>query len=65
VPSKEELVAYWKKVGRRALAHLGNRPLKLVRHTHRTTFYHRGKLPPVPDSVHQLKIKKREGGEGT
>ena len=29
------------------------------------TFYHKGKLPPVPDVVHQLKIEKREGGEGT
>jgi bifunctional non-homologous end joining protein LigD len=29
-----------------------------------TTFYHRGPLPPVPSSVHQLKLHKREGGEG-
>lgn len=63
-PSKDELTAYWKKVGKRALAHLGRRPLKLVRHTHGVTFYHRGKLPEVPDSVHQLRIEKREGGEG-
>jgi bifunctional non-homologous end joining protein LigD len=65
VPSKEELAAYWRKVARRALPHLGRRPLKLVRHTHDTTFYHKGKLPPVPECVHQLKIEKREGGEGT
>ena len=63
-PSKEELVRYWRKVGKRALHYLGGRPLKLVRHTHRTTFYHKGKLPPIPDSVHQLRIAKREGGEG-
>jgi len=36
-----------------------------VRHTHDTTFYHKGNLPPVPESVHRLKIEKREGGEGT
>jgi bifunctional non-homologous end joining protein LigD len=46
------------------LVHLGRRPLKLVRHTHGVTFYHRGKLPEVPAPVHQLGIKKHEGGEG-
>jgi bifunctional non-homologous end joining protein LigD len=65
VPSKDELAAYWKRVGKKALAHLGGRPLKLVRHTHGTTFYHKGTLPPIPSAVHQLKIEKREGGEGT
>jgi bifunctional non-homologous end joining protein LigD len=35
-----------------------------VRHTRGTTFYHKGPLPPIPDSVHQLHIEKREGGEG-
>src|SRR6185312_2062649 len=48
VPSKAELEAYWRKVGKRALHYLGGRPLKLVRHTRGTTFYHRGKLPPIP-----------------
>jgi bifunctional non-homologous end joining protein LigD len=48
----------------RALPYLGRRPLKLVRHTHRTTFYHMGKLPPLPEPVHQLRIEKREGGVG-
>jgi bifunctional non-homologous end joining protein LigD len=28
------------------------------------TFYHKGRLPPVPEGVHQLRIEKREGGEG-
>ena len=42
VPSKDELAAYWRKVAERALRHLGRRPLKLVRHTHDTTFYHKG-----------------------
>jgi bifunctional non-homologous end joining protein LigD len=35
-----------------------------VRHTRGITFYHRGKLPEIPPSVHQLHIRKREGGEG-
>jgi bifunctional non-homologous end joining protein LigD len=64
-PSKEELAAYWAKVWKRALPHLGRRPLKLVRHVRGTTFYHKGKLPPVPEAVHRLTIEKREGGEGT
>jgi bifunctional non-homologous end joining protein LigD len=64
-PSREELATYWKKVAKRALPFLGNRPLKLVRTVHGTTFYHRGPLPPIPPSVHELKIRKREGGEGT
>jgi bifunctional non-homologous end joining protein LigD len=64
VPSKAELEAYWRKVGKRALHYLGSRPLKLVRHTRGTTFYHRGKLPPIPPAVHELHIEKREGGEG-
>jgi bifunctional non-homologous end joining protein LigD len=63
-PSKEELAAYWRKVAKRALPYLGGRPLKLVRHTRGTIFYHKGRLPPIPDSVHQLRIEKREGGEG-
>ncbi|MFL4983676.1 MAG: DNA ligase D [Xanthobacteraceae bacterium] len=64
VPSKEKLAAYWRKVAKRALRYLGRRPLKLVRHTRGTTFYHKGRLPPIPQSVHQLHIEKREGGEG-
>jgi len=64
VPSKEELAAYWRKVATRALPYLANRPLKLVRHTRGTTFYHKGPLPPLPEGVHQLRIEKREGGQG-
>lgn len=64
VPSKDELAAYWTKVASRALQHLGRRPLKLVRHTKGTTFYHMGPLPPVPPSVHRLRIEKRGGGKG-
>jgi bifunctional non-homologous end joining protein LigD len=63
-PSKDELAAYWRKSHKKALKYLGHRPLKLVRHTHGITFYHKGLLPPIPASVHQLHIEKREGGEG-
>jgi bifunctional non-homologous end joining protein LigD len=58
-------VDYWTRVWKRALSYLGNRPLKLVRHTRGTTFYHKGPLPPVPDSVYRLRVQKRDGGEGT
>ncbi|SEP41611.1 bifunctional non-homologous end joining protein LigD [Rhodospirillales bacterium URHD0017] len=63
-PSEDALVAYWAKVEKLALEHLARRPLKLVRRVGHTIFYHKGPLPPVPDSVHELKIHKREGGEG-
>lgn len=62
VPAKEELGAYWRKVGKRALHYLGR--LKLVRHTRGATFYHMGPLPPRSPAVHELHIEKREGGEG-
>jgi bifunctional non-homologous end joining protein LigD len=66
VPSKDELAAYWTRVWKKALPHIGNRPLKLVRHVHGTTFYHKGPLPKnIPKAVHQLRIEKREGGQGT
>jgi bifunctional non-homologous end joining protein LigD len=66
VPSKDELAAYWTRVWKKALPHLGHRPLKLVRHVHGTTFYHKGPLPKdIPAAVHQLRVQKREGGEGT
>lgn len=65
-PSKEELAEYWTRVWKKALPHLGHRPLKLVRHVHGTTFYHKGPLPKeIPAAVHQLCIQKREGGQGT
>ncbi|TIX85376.1 MAG: DNA ligase D, partial [Mesorhizobium sp.] len=63
-PSKEELVRYWERVANQALIHLGRRPLKLVRHAFGATFYHKGKLPEIPAAVHQLRVQKREGGEG-
>jgi bifunctional non-homologous end joining protein LigD len=66
VPSKQGLADYWRRVWKKALPHLGHRPLKLVRHVHGTTFYHKGRLPKdIPEAVHQLHIQKREGGEGT
>src|SRR3954452_25099804 len=65
-PTRDELAAYWSRVWKKALPHLGHRPLKLVRHVHGTTFYHKGPLPKnIPKAVHQLRIQKREGGEGT
>jgi bifunctional non-homologous end joining protein LigD len=64
-PSKQELAAYWGRVRKRALKYLGHRPLKLVRAVHGTIFYHKGGLPEIPAAVHQMKIEKREGGEGT
>jgi bifunctional non-homologous end joining protein LigD len=63
-PTEEELVAYWGKVEKHALEHLARRPLKLVRRVGHTIFYHKGPLPPVPNTVRQLRIHKREGGEG-
>jgi bifunctional non-homologous end joining protein LigD len=65
VPTVEALVAYWRKVANQALEHLGQRPLKLVRNVHGTIFSHKGPLSPIPKNVHQLKMRKREGGEGT
>jgi bifunctional non-homologous end joining protein LigD len=62
-PTKDQLREYWAKIADRALVHLGRRPLKLVRHVQGKTFYHKGPLPPIPSTVHQLKLKKREGGE--
>lgn len=64
VPTKEQLAWYWSTVASKALKYLARRPLKLVRHSHGTTFYHKGPLPPLPYSVHQLRIIKREGGMG-
>jgi bifunctional non-homologous end joining protein LigD len=63
-PSKDELRTYWKRICKPALEHLGRRPLKLVRHTRGATFYHKGPLPEIPKGVHQLRLQKREGGEG-
>jgi bifunctional non-homologous end joining protein LigD len=65
LPSPDELRAYWRKVGAKALKYLGDRPLTLVRHDRGQTFFHTGTLPPVGRAVHQLTIAKREGGEGT
>jgi bifunctional non-homologous end joining protein LigD len=65
VPSVEQLKAYWKKVGKRALPYLANRPLTLVRYERGQVFFHTGSLPPTPASVHRLTFDKREGGTGT
>ena len=63
-PSQAQLITYWRKVAKRALPHLGRRPLKRVRRVDDTIFYHKGPLPPIPPSVHRLVVAKREGGEG-
>jgi bifunctional non-homologous end joining protein LigD len=47
-PRKDEPRTCWRKVVRKALEHPAHWPLKLVRHTHGITFYHRG---PLPDPV--------------
>jgi bifunctional non-homologous end joining protein LigD len=65
VPSKLELVRYWEQVAPEALKYIARRPLKLVRHTRGTTYYHKGRLPPIPSTVRQFLIEKREGGSGT
>jgi len=64
-PSQEALVAYWRRVAKRALSYLARRPLTLVRHINGVTFFHEGPLPPVPASVHQLRIRKSGGEKGT
>jgi bifunctional non-homologous end joining protein LigD len=65
IPPSEELKAYWRKTHRRALAHLGSRPLTLVRAARGRAFFHTGGFAELPNSVHALRIEKREGGEGT
>lgn len=65
VPTGDQLRRYWRAVATAALEYIARRPLKLVRHINGQTFYHKGPLPPVPNSVHQLYIEKREGGLGT
>jgi bifunctional non-homologous end joining protein LigD len=64
VATIDALAAYWRRVAKAALPYLARRPLTLVRHVNGVTFFHKGPLPPVPASVHQLRIEKREGGEG-
>lgn len=63
-PDLGTLDAYWRRVGPKALKYLGKRPLKLVRRVGSKIFYHKRKLPPIPEGVHTLTIEKREGGEG-
>jgi bifunctional non-homologous end joining protein LigD len=65
VPTRSALKAYWTRVHQAALPYLARRALKLVRSVSGTTFYHKGPLPEIPQSVHQLRVVKREGGSGT
>jgi bifunctional non-homologous end joining protein LigD len=64
-PTKAQLSAYWKRVGKEALRFLGRRPLRLVRSVGDLTFYHGGPLPPVSTAVHQIRTETRQGGVGT
>lgn len=36
----------------------------MVRHAEGHTFYHKGQLPQIPASVHQLRMRKADGTEG-
>src|SRR5215217_2983486 len=64
-PSQEALTAYWRRIAKHALPYLARRPLTLVRHINGVTFFHEGPLPPAPASVHQLRMRKSGGEEGT
>jgi bifunctional non-homologous end joining protein LigD len=64
-PPWEALEAYWRRIAKRALPHLARRPLTLVRHVNGITFFHAGPLPPAPTGVHELRIRKSGGEEGT
>jgi len=64
-PSQEALAAYWRRVAKHALPYLARRPLTLVRHINGVTFFHEGPLPPVTAAVHQLRMRKSGGQEGT
>jgi bifunctional non-homologous end joining protein LigD len=64
-PSEDELKGYWRRVYRRALRHIGRRPLTLVRKDRGRVFFHTGGFADLPEAVHSLTIEKREGGQGT
>jgi bifunctional non-homologous end joining protein LigD len=64
IPSDEELKAYWRKLGPKALKYLARRPLTLVRHDNGQVFFHTGGFPAIPTAIQRLSIAKREGGEG-
>ena len=64
-PSKTDLARYFTACSDFCLAHLGRRPLTLVRFVGGTTFFHKGPLPPTPDAVHKLQIEKGDGTSGT
>jgi bifunctional non-homologous end joining protein LigD len=65
VPTREELAAYWTGVADHGLSYIGRRPLTLVRRMGGKAYFPEGPLPSIPDTVHQLRIAKAEGGEGT
>ena len=65
IPSKTELEKYWCSVADHALKFVGKRLLNIVRpNENGGVDYHRGPLPPIPSSVHQLTIEKSDGTRG-
>src|SRR5688572_12790331 len=64
-PSKESLARYFDACATPCLHHLGRRPLTLVRSIDGVTFFHKGPLPPCPETVKQLGIAKADGTTGT
>ena len=64
MPTREELAAYWTCVADHALRYIGRRPLTLVRRMGGKAYFHEGPLPPIAESVHQLRFEKAEGSEG-
>jgi bifunctional non-homologous end joining protein LigD len=63
-PSKEELSATGQRSGSERCRTWGAGRSSWSA-TSEAGFYHKGKLPPVPEVVHRLTIEKREAGEGT
>jgi bifunctional non-homologous end joining protein LigD len=59
------LARYFEACAAPCLDHLGRRPLTLVRSVDGITFFHKGPLPPCPETVKQLKIVKADGTMGT
>ena len=65
VPTRDELAAYWRSITNRALNHLGRRPAEARPQRARDDLLPHGSAFPDPPAVHQLRIEKRESGEGT
>ena len=64
-PTKAKLVRYFESCGETCLTYLARRPLTLVRWRDGICFFHKGPLPPAPDTVHRMEVTKRDGTSGT